>query len=272
MRIGVLLRQVPDPESPFAVDTSTARVVEESVPWVIDEGDEAALDAGLQLAAASNGEVVAMAVGPERAEQAARKALALGAKRALRLGGGETSPDPEVLAAVVAAAVRHESVDLLLAGAQTSASGAGLAATASARALGWPALWLVLEARVEAAAGAGSSVDVVLQVVQELEAGRRRRWRVRPPAVLAIQTGVYQARMPTIRGVLAARQSTIELLDPEELGLGPGSANPPLLERLQRVALDRPSPATGIEWIAGGSGGDSAGGVLVHRLRARGVL
>jgi len=287
MRIGVVLRQVPDPEAHLEVDAATARVVEGSSPWVIDESDEAALDAALELAAASGGEVVAIALGPGRADQAARKALALGARRAIRIEADDPAPpDVRVTGAMVAAAARRASIDLLLAGAQSSAAGTGLVASASALALGWPWIWLVLEAELEEV-GPAEGAEPMLRVVQELEARRRRRWRVRPPAVLAIQTGRYRARMPAIRGVLAARRAPIETLGAKELGARPEAPTP----GLRRVALDPPAAATGVEWIAAGAAGDGGGGDgrgwdgreqdgaagvaarrLVRRLREVGVL
>jgi len=274
LRLAVVLRQVPDPEAPLEIDPATASVVEGAVPWVVDEADEAALDAALQLAAAGGGEVLAIALGPERAEQAARKALALGATRALRIVEAGSSADVRVDAALVAAVVRRESIDLLLAGAQSGASGSGLLASACGAALGWPWIWLVLAAELEDGAppadGGARDDDpdrgepgprgarrarTALRVVQELEGGRRRRWRIETPAVLAIQTGRYRGRMPTIRGVLAAKRHAIELVEAAMLGVTPDAP----VRALRRVGLDRPAPAGGVEWIRGSGGPDGEG-------------
>ncbi|HVS14462.1 MAG TPA: hypothetical protein VMV46_11080 [Thermoanaerobaculia bacterium] len=238
--MGVCVRPVPAPETGQRV---------------LDEGDEAALDAALQLGAALGAEVAALAAGPPPVVVGLRKALALGAVRALRIDADEALlSDPAVTARVLAAGARRLDVDLLITGAQSDASGSGLTGPATAAALGWPSVWLTWHAEVEAGAE-----GVALTVVQELEGRRRRRLRVRLPAVLAIQTGSYRPRMATIRGVLAAKRVALETVEVAALDLGPAGCMP----RLRRLALERPPAAGGVEWI------DAAGGGAARRLVAR---
>jgi electron transfer flavoprotein beta subunit len=257
MRVGVCVRPVPDPEGRL---------------WALDEGDEAALDAALQLGEALCAEVVALAAGPPRVEEGLRKALALGAAEALRIEVDEDSlADPAVTGRVLAAAARWSGVDLLVTGAQSTAAGSGLTGPATAAALGWPWVWLALRAEVEEAPGVATQRPAprpALRVVQELEGRRRRHLRVELPALLAIQTGFYRPRMATIRGVLAAKRTAIETVDPSGLGLEPAALRP----RLRRVALERPVAAdVGVEWIDGGDPAVTARGLLA-RLREERIL
>src|SRR5687767_496279 len=79
MRIGVCVKQVPDTEARLRVRADGSWIEEEDLPFVLNESDEYALEEAIALAEKNAGEVVVFTLGPARAAEALRKALALGA-------------------------------------------------------------------------------------------------------------------------------------------------------------------------------------------------
>jgi electron transfer flavoprotein beta subunit len=263
MRICVCLRQVPDPRGRLELRADGSGLRDDELPWVTDEGDECALEEALRLvAAAGSGEVTALSLGPERAAETLRRALALGASRALHVSG--TAPaDPRRTARLLAAAIeRSGTYDLVFTGAQSSDLGRGVTGTLVAAELGWAHVWLVVATALEPAGGDG----VQLRVTRELEGRRREISRVGLPAVLCVQTGLHPPRMPRIRDLLEAKKRPIEELAADALVAAgaPGSS-----AALELVSLSAP-PGGEATRIPGTPA--VAARELVHLLRRDGLL
>jgi len=85
MKIAVCVKEVPDASAPKRLDPQTFRL-DRSVAGALNEFDTHAIEEGLQLKTKSGeGEVVAVLMGPERAADSLRKALAIGADRAVHV-------------------------------------------------------------------------------------------------------------------------------------------------------------------------------------------
>src|SRR6267143_3111945 len=83
MKIAVCVKAVPDAAAGRRLDPTTKRL-DRSVELAIPEFDTYAVEEALKLKeAAGEGEVVVVSMGPERAMDALRKALAMGADRAV---------------------------------------------------------------------------------------------------------------------------------------------------------------------------------------------
>ena len=85
MKVGVCIKQVPDTEARLRPAADGRWIDEEEMQFRINEGDEYALEEAISIAEASGGEAVVICLGPPRAREALRKALALGAARAIHL-------------------------------------------------------------------------------------------------------------------------------------------------------------------------------------------
>src|ERR1035438_7136356 len=85
MKILVAIKQVPARDSQLKIASSGRWIEEGDLTHEINEPDAYALEAGLQLKEEHGGEVVALCLGPARASQTIREALAKGADRALHI-------------------------------------------------------------------------------------------------------------------------------------------------------------------------------------------
>ena len=81
MKIVVCIKQVPARDSLLRIDESTRWIQEGDLSYEINEPDAYALEEGLQLKEKHAGEVIVLCLGPARAAQTIREALAKGAGR-----------------------------------------------------------------------------------------------------------------------------------------------------------------------------------------------
>jgi len=259
MRIAVCLKQVPDTEARLRVARDGRWIDEEDLPFVINESDEYALEEALKLAEKTAGEVVAFSLGPPRVREALRKALALGAASAVHLSdpafqGG----DALATGAALAAAIRRESFDLVLAGSQSDDLGAAATATAVAGELGWPHAWLVMGVELEE--GRRS-----LRLVREMESGINEILRVALPAVVEVQAGINHPRYASLKGIMAAKKKPVAEPSPADLGLDPAAVGA-AASRTEIVGVELPERAgAGVQLLAGDA--PSAAVLLVEKLR-----
>ncbi|HLG78778.1 MAG TPA: electron transfer flavoprotein subunit alpha, partial [Ktedonobacteraceae bacterium] len=105
MKIFVCIKQVPDPNTTInKLDPTTKRLVRSGVSLVLDPGDESTIAAALKLRDTVGGsEVTAVSMGPASAQEAMRRALAMGVDRAIlvsdpALAGSDVSGTARVLA------------------------------------------------------------------------------------------------------------------------------------------------------------------------------
>src|SRR5262249_48768964 len=85
MKIVVAIKQVPARDSQLRIASSGKWIQEDDLTYEINEPDAYALEAGLQLKEKHGGEVVVLCLGPGRASQTIREALAKGADRAIHI-------------------------------------------------------------------------------------------------------------------------------------------------------------------------------------------
>ncbi|HEX4525922.1 MAG TPA: electron transfer flavoprotein subunit beta, partial [Gaiellaceae bacterium] len=125
MKIAVCVKAVPDATAGRRIDPSTNRI-DRSVELAISDFDTYAVEEALRLKeAAGDGEVVVISMGPEKAMDALRKALAMGADRAVLISDSALAgADLLGTARALAGAIEQESADLVLFG-QQSADGGG---------------------------------------------------------------------------------------------------------------------------------------------------
>lgn len=215
MKIGVLIKQVPDTETKIQIKAGGAGIEDGSVKWIISPYDEYAVEAALQLKEKAGGEVVVFSLGPKRCVEAARTALAMGADSAVILDDPAfASADAVGTARALAAAAGKEGVGIIFAGVQAMDDDASAVPQIVAGVLGWPHATGISffqhegeTAKVKRAVG-GGKVEVV---------------RVRLPAVLSCTKGLNEPRYASLPGIMKAKKKPVKNYSPADLGWTPGS-------------------------------------------------
>src|SRR5712691_8838411 len=108
MKIYVCIKQIPDPNTVVSkLDPATRRLVRSGVSLVLDPGDETTISAAIKLRdTIGNSELIAVSMGPSSAQEAMRRALAMGVDSAIlvtdpALAGSDALGTARVLAAVL---------------------------------------------------------------------------------------------------------------------------------------------------------------------------
>jgi electron transfer flavoprotein beta subunit len=214
MKILVLVKQVPDTATQVKVGGDRRAIDPTGITWIVSPYDEFAVEEALRIKEKrGQGEVVAVTVGPERAKEALRSCLAMGADRAVHvndpaLEGADTLATARALAAVI----KLEEPQLVLAGRQAIDDDMGAVGAQVAEILGWPCLSWVME---ETIAEDGSTIRVGRQVEGGLEV-----FDLPLPCVLTAQKGMNEPRYPTLKGIMGAKKKEIKDLKAADLSLG----------------------------------------------------
>src|SRR5947207_15961541 len=116
MNVLVCVKQIPDPNAPGKLDPQTKRLVREGVDLVVDPGEEHGVEAGLQLVEKDAGEVTVISMGPPKAVDAIRRALAMGAHRGILIDPALENSDAISTARAIAAAIKGQAFDLIICG------------------------------------------------------------------------------------------------------------------------------------------------------------
>src|SRR6266568_4963622 len=120
MRIAVCVKHVP--EGPSMIDPSTMRL-DRSGEGTLNHFDANAVEEALRLKGDSDTEVVAVSLGPQKALDSLRKALAMGADRAVLVSDDAAAgSDLVATSKLLAAALERQEADLVLFGQQAGDS------------------------------------------------------------------------------------------------------------------------------------------------------
>ncbi|MDH5224818.1 MAG: electron transfer flavoprotein subunit alpha, partial [Actinomycetota bacterium] len=141
MNVAVLVKWVPEPQGTPALGEDHL-LVREGANGALDPGDEYGLERALQLVERDGGDVVAVSMGPEVANAAVQRALAMGASRGVHvtdpsLRGADTLVTARVLAAVIRSL---GSIDLVVAAVESTDGYTGTLPITIAELLGLPSV------------------------------------------------------------------------------------------------------------------------------------
>ena len=124
MKICVLIKQVPEKDSPLTISDNQLSLTDNNITWVSNESDNYALEEALVLKEAHGGEVVICTLGNESARQVLKDAMAKGADRSIFLSDHQfDSLDILSTAKVFASALKNENFDIIMSGLQSDDQG-----------------------------------------------------------------------------------------------------------------------------------------------------
>jgi electron transfer flavoprotein beta subunit len=215
MKIAVCAKYVPEASANRRIDPSTKRL-DRSGEGALNPFDANAVEEGLKARdAAGDGEVVIVSVGPERALEAMRRALAMGADRVLLVADDAAAgSDLVATSRVLAAALERENADLVLFGQQANDSDGAVLWAAVAERLQRPLISQVAELTFE---------DGKLRGKRQTEYGYDVI-EATLPAVVAVSDAINEPRYPSLKGIMGAKKKPQETVALADLGVDAGEA------------------------------------------------
>jgi electron transfer flavoprotein beta subunit len=216
MKILVCIKQVPDLESKFQVNSAGTWYDTADLAWRMNEYDEYAVEQAVQLREKGGAtELVALSIGPDRCKEAIKKALAMGADRAVHIKDDQSSEkDPFQIASAIAAYARGENFDLIFTGMQSQDRGSAQVGVLLGEMLGLPTVTTIVGFALEAGAAT---------VQRELEGGLKALVKVPLPALFTCQLGLNTPRYPTLPNIMKAKKKEMAALSIGDLLQGSSS-------------------------------------------------
>ena len=201
LKIAVLVKQVPDMNA-VKVDKAT-RAPNLSGQQVASSYDLYAVEQALTLQEQHGGETGAIAVGPASVKEALNRALARGIDRAVLVETADPNAvDTLALAGVIAQQVGAISPDIVLAGQTADDYESGQVGAQVAELLNLPLVSNIAALEVD-----GST----LRLKRDMEDGYQSV-EVQTPAVLLSSTGLEEPRLPSLKGIMAAKKKTVDVV------------------------------------------------------------
>src|SRR5213592_1260982 len=208
MKIAVCVKQVP--EGNRRIDPGSKRL-DRSGEGALNGFDANAVEEALRLKdATGEGEVVLVSLGPAKAQDALRKALAMGADRAI-LVNDELAAGSDLVATsyALAKALEREGADLILFGQQAGDSDGAVL---------WAAVADRLRLPVVSQAAEVTHAEGTLTVKRQTEFGYDVI-EVPLPAVVAVSDAINEPRYPSLKGIMGAKSKPQETLSISDLGV-----------------------------------------------------
>lgn len=204
MKILVCIAQVPDTTTKIAFTDNNTRFETNGVTMIINPYDEwYALVRALELKEAGiASEVHLITVGDQATEATMRKALALGGDQAFRIN--LQAGDTYQIAANIAEFAKDKGYSLILTGKESIDYNNASVGALIAGMLDIPYI------------GFGTKLDVAnnqATVNREIEGGTETDL-VNLPAVISCQKGMAEARIPNMKGIMAARTKPLTVVEP----------------------------------------------------------
>ncbi len=233
MKIAVCAKFVPEAAAHSRIDPQTRRL-DRSGEGTLNQFDVHAVEEALRLKEtrpeAEAVEVVIVSIGPERALEAMRKALAMGADRVVLVSDGDAAgSDLVATTRMLAAALERENADVVLFGQQASDSDGAVLWAAVADRLQRPLISQVADLDLE---------DGVLRGKRQTEFGYDVI-EAPLPAVIAVSDAINEPRYPSLKGIMGAKKKPQETLSLGELGI-PGGEAGEAGSRTEVYALNEP--------------------------------
>lgn len=258
MKIVVCIKQVPDTEAEVKWDLQKGTLKREDMDSVTNPFDEFALEEALLTKEKYDAEIVAVTMGPEKATDVLRNALALGVDEVHHvsdpaMAGSDTLATSYTLAKAIE---KVGDVDVVFCGKQATDGNTGIVASEVAARLGFSQLSFT--GKIVEIDAANKKIKVERGIEGGVEVVEAKL-----PAVVSVLKGINEPRLPNLMGIRKAAKIQIPVWDANEIGAAKekigaeGSA-------MKVIELTTPPPRSGGETLKGEI--DEVSNLLVDKL------
>ncbi|MFI6323997.1 electron transfer flavoprotein subunit beta/FixA family protein [Nonomuraea sp. NPDC050556] len=218
MNIVVCVKQVPDTATERKLRSDDKTLDRDAADGVVNELDEYAVEEALKLKEAHGGEVTVLTLGPAKATETIRKALAMGADKAVHVSDDALhGSDALSTSYAMAQTLRKIGFDLVILGSESTDARTGVLAAMLAERLGVAQLTLANKVDID-----GSSITI-----QRITDYGYDKVEASLPAVVSVVEKINDPRYPSFKGIMAAKKKPVSSLtvadadiDASQVGLG----------------------------------------------------
>jgi electron transfer flavoprotein beta subunit len=217
VNVVALVKYVPNPSGIPPEIGSDFRLRRDGPEGGLDPTDEPGVELATQLTRRSGGTTTALTMGPERSVRALWRALALGADQGVAVvDDAVRGADALATAKVLAAAIRRQTFDLVIAGVESTDGATGTMPATLAELLGVPCVTFARALQV---------ADGTMRIERQTGGGYDVL-ECSLPALVTVTGAVAQARHVSVRETIAAKKKPIESLGLRDLALSGADVRP----------------------------------------------
>ena len=234
MHIVVLLKQVPDTETVIRIGEDGKSMAASGVKWVSNPYDEYAVEAALRLKDSQGAQVTILILGPQRAVEAIRAALAMGADQGVLVDDPATvGSDALGKARILAAALKQLPFDLIFCGHRAVDDDENQVGVMVAELLDLPHLALAVALEV---------ADGRVRIERPIE-GAKLQVEAELPALVTFggAHAIWSPRYASLPGIMKAKKKPLAVKTLADLGLAPEQVGA-AAARVRVAALELPAP------------------------------
>lgn len=209
MKILVPVKRVIDYNVKPRVKADGSGVDLDNVKMSMNPFDEIAVEEAIQQKEAGKAtEVVAVSIGPAKAQETLRTALAMGADRAILISTDETV-EPLAVAKLLAKVVQEEAPKLVILGKQAIDDDSNQTGQMLAALLGWGQATFANTVAIDGdAATVAREIDGGLQTV-----------KVNLPAIITVDLRLNEPRYATLPNIMKAKKKPMDTKSPADYGV-----------------------------------------------------
>jgi electron transfer flavoprotein beta subunit len=210
MKILVPVKRVIDYNVKPRVKSDGSGVDLANVKMSMNPFDEIAVEEAIRLKEAGSAEeIVAVSVGPAKAQETLRTALAMGADRAILVDAGDADVEPLAVAKILKAIVDEEQPGLVILGKQAIDDDSNQTGQMLAALLGRPQGTFASKVAIE-----GDSVSVTREVDGGLETVK-----LAMPAVVTTDLRLNEPRYASLPNIMKAKKKPLDTKSPADFGV-----------------------------------------------------
>ncbi|MCX5851691.1 MAG: electron transfer flavoprotein subunit beta/FixA family protein [Deltaproteobacteria bacterium] len=250
MNIVACVKQVPDTEALIKVKPDGSGIDEGGIKWVMNPYDEYGVEEALRLKEAKGGEVTIVSVGPARAMETIRTALAMGAEKGVHVSDPLLdNTDAYTTAAALAAVIKGLNPDIIFCGQRAIDDDSGQVGSILAAILGIPQVTIVTKLEM---------ADGKIKAIKPIE-GAQLVIESTLPCVITTQKGLNEPRYASLPGIMKAKKKPVDVKNAAALGIA--------TEPKAKVAKMTPPPDRAPGKIIAGDDPAAKAAELVRLLR-----
>ncbi|HKZ97565.1 MAG TPA: electron transfer flavoprotein subunit beta/FixA family protein [Hyphomicrobiaceae bacterium] len=211
MKILVAVKRVVDYAVKIRVKADGSGIELANVKMAMNPFDEIAVEEAVRIKEQGGAEeVVAVSIGPAKAQETLRTALAIGADRGLLIETPDnTLVEPLAVAKLLKGVVEAEKPGIVIMGKQAIDDDCNQTGQMLAALLGWPQGTFASKVALEAGAVA---------VTREVDGGLETV-RLKLPAVVTTDLRLNEPRYPSLPNIMKSKKKPLDVRKPEDFGV-----------------------------------------------------
>ncbi|MEX0607835.1 MAG: electron transfer flavoprotein subunit beta/FixA family protein [Balneolaceae bacterium] len=208
MKFYVCIKMVPDVNAPIQI--KEGKLIQDADRMILNAYDASAVEEALVLSEKHGGEVEVVCIGPQKASETIRKALAMGADKATHLlTTGQEKYDSGTYARILANFFNNKEYDVLSLGKQSQDTDAGLTGSMIAELLHLP----------YATNAVGLEIEGEKLIVKRQGDFGQEMIELPTPCVVTCSNDMNEPRIPNLKGIMASKRKPLEQVELSSLGM-----------------------------------------------------